>query len=494
VVLRYVSVAFTIAGICVVKTRFCCATKAHPCETAAGSSRSTFPAGERRVVERNLSTAFRISDVAYVTDTQWRALPAAAFLHAKVIVFGEGPQRLFRPQPNTPFPAAALDTMDVWGPAVLGRIVAIAPDPLYHRRYKAFIAAIDAAYRHPGLGASLVVHYGNWDPTTMTWLNELFGARPGNHTGSFQVAMSTVAYKYAHDAAIVRRIVPPFIDVNWELLRRTRDPYFFYFTSWPSYMTPVVIENRYTPRIITDETDVIFGRTINGAPMVLVGSAPGPRSIPVVLAMYECGNGIVEGDEECDDNNNISNDNCSALCTIERCGNAMLDAGEECDDGNAVDGDGCSSCTIDAGFDYATLLSVCGNNVTEAGEECDDGNLNDNDACDASCHLTSVDECGDVPAPCSSHANCSDPDFGTRGGVVCTCKAGFTGDGLSCLLDPSIVEDGYPVAPHDNRIRFKVDFGVAVPSVLAHVASSEQLSIPSAHSSMSSHAVTPSPA
>jgi cysteine-rich repeat protein len=64
-----------------------------------------------------------------------------------------------------------------------------------------------------------------------------------------------------------------------------------------------------------------------------------------------CGNGVMEGDEACDDGNTTDGDGCSSTCTIETpppppapcCGDGHLDAGEECDDGNTVSGDGCSA-------------------------------------------------------------------------------------------------------------------------------------------------------
>ena len=63
--------------------------------------------------------------------------------------------------------------------------------------------------------------------------------------------------------------------------------------------------------------------------------------------------------------NTIDGDNCNATCHIEECGNGVVDVGEECDDGNNNTCDGCSSCTID----------VCGDGLVCAlqNEACDDG-------------------------------------------------------------------------------------------------------------------------
>jgi cysteine-rich repeat protein len=56
-----------------------------------------------------------------------------------------------------------------------------------------------------------------------------------------------------------------------------------------------------------------------------------------------CGNHVIEGVEECDDNNNVNGDGCSSECLIEECGNTRVDFGEECDDGNLINNDGCSA-------------------------------------------------------------------------------------------------------------------------------------------------------
>jgi cysteine-rich repeat protein len=57
---------------------------------------------------------------------------------------------------------------------------------------------------------------------------------------------------------------------------------------------------------------------------------------------WRCGNGRLEGDEECDDGNVASGDGCSDTCRSE-CGDGVVQAaGEQCDDGNRTDGDGCS--------------------------------------------------------------------------------------------------------------------------------------------------------
>ena len=91
----------------------------------------------------------------------------------------------------------------------------------------------------------------------------------------------------------------------------------------------------------------------------------------VVSAAAMCGNAMLDGTEECDDNNQVDGDGCSSMCTLEpgwtcdqypppqsttmcgsTCGDGMIALGaEECDDGNNALGDGCSDlCLIEDGW------------------------------------------------------------------------------------------------------------------------------------------------
>jgi len=76
-----------------------------------------------------------------------------------------------------------------------------------------------------------------------------------------------------------------------------------------------------------------------------------------------CGDGRAEGDEECDDGNNIDTDMCDNSCDL-NCGNGVVDSLEECDDGNTLNGDTCSN--------ICTWTPICGNGKREVGEACDD--------------------------------------------------------------------------------------------------------------------------
>ncbi len=106
-----------------------------------------------------------------------------------------------------------------------------------------------------------------------------------------------------------------------------------------------------------------------------------------------CGDGVLDEGEECDDGNTTSEDGCSAACAIESCGDGVLQAGlgEECDDGNTASEDGCS---------VACIEESCGDRIVQAGlgEECDDGNRDDEDICSNDCLVRY--ECRHLPVAC----------------------------------------------------------------------------------------------
>jgi cysteine-rich repeat protein len=95
-----------------------------------------------------------------------------------------------------------------------------------------------------------------------------------------------------------------------------------------------------------------------------------------------CGNGQVEGDEECDDGNAIANDGCTPKCTYSCTENA------ECDNLNVCDG--VETCDV-------------GNHVCVAGEipTCDDRDDCTVDSCDPTtgCVTAPLDEDGDGHSP-----------------------------------------------------------------------------------------------
>ncbi len=102
----------------------------------------------------------------------------------------------------------------------------------------------------------------------------------------------------------------------------------------------------------------------------------------------ECGDGMLSGDEECDDGPaNADDAACLSTCKTNVCGDSFVLAGsEDCDDGNDADDDDCVAC----------VAASCGDGHVQAGvETCDDG-VNDDgyDGCSADCSALGP-HCGD---------------------------------------------------------------------------------------------------
>ena len=110
----------------------------------------------------------------------------------------------------------------------------------------------------------------------------------------------------------------------------------------------------------------------------------------------QCGNGVLEDGEECDDGNTVSGDGCSSVCQKEtspspNCGNGTKESGEQCDEG-ANNGQTCtpaynSSCTY-CSSDCKNVVvqgGKCGDGLKQDSEECDDGNTVSGDGCSSVC-------------------------------------------------------------------------------------------------------------
>jgi fibro-slime domain-containing protein len=108
-----------------------------------------------------------------------------------------------------------------------------------------------------------------------------------------------------------------------------------------------------------------------------VDCLPGPR----------CGDGVVNGDEICDNGVNsdayqLDETSCASGCVSPPfCGDGQIDAafGEQCDAGDASSED-YNGCT-----DACTFGPRCGDAVVNGDEECDDGNRQNNDGCNVNC-------------------------------------------------------------------------------------------------------------
>lgn len=119
----------------------------------------------------------------------------------------------------------------------------------------------------------------------------------------------------------------------------------------------------------------------------------------------ECGNGIVEEGEDCDEgseNSDAPDSACRLDCTERRCGDGIVGLEEDCDDGNRENGDECSS---------ACRFELCGNGILDGAssvlphpEECDGGDFLSHDGCSSACLIEDL-SWQQVPNPPTGHFN-----------------------------------------------------------------------------------------
>jgi cysteine-rich repeat protein len=178
----------------------------------------------------------------------------------------------------------------------------------------------------------------------------------------------------------------------------------------------------------------------------------GDGIIDAGTAEPNCGDGVVDGAEACDDGNSASDDACLNDCTLARCGDAItrmdLSAGETgfeaCDDGNSADDDGCLA---------GCIAARCGDGITRADlsaarpnfEACDDGNNADDDACTNGC---TVAACGDgilrtdLSVADANFEACDDGNEVAEDACTDRCEEAICGDAIA-RTDLDLGVDGF---------------------------------------------------
>ena len=95
-----------------------------------------------------------------------------------------------------------------------------------------------------------------------------------------------------------------------------------------------------------------------------------------------CGDGVVAGDELCDDGNNASGDGCAGRTNTLECALAYKAGSLP---------DGCRGCFAEGGYHCvgSECGTQCGDGFVTSDEVCDDGDTDSGDGCDASCNAES---------------------------------------------------------------------------------------------------------
>jgi len=168
-----------------------------------------------------------------------------------------------------------------------------------------------------------------------------------------------------------------------------------------------------------------------------------------LVQIAQCGNGIVEEDEDCDDGNSVNDDACPNSCTIARCGDGIVQEDEECDDGDTQSNDGCSeTCDLETGWvcngEPTVCETVCGDGFVRGEEECDDSNLSGGDGCWERCTVEYYWTCDGEPSICTN--SCGDGHI--RGDEECDDGGNADGDGCSsvCEVESDWICTGEPSA------------------------------------------------
>ncbi|HEV8547866.1 MAG TPA: DUF4215 domain-containing protein, partial [Polyangiaceae bacterium] len=190
---------------------------------------------------------------------------------------------------------------------------------------------------------------------------------------------------------------------------------------------------------------------------------------PCIL-VPQCGNGAVEGAEECDDGATTSGDGCSSTCRQEpgflcetpgkpcrktMCGDGKQEGSECCDDGNTVALDGCTADCLCEPSCPATgpCTAKCGNGIVEGTEACDDGNLSGGDGCSATCtiekgFMCKTPACTTVNGACVLQVPVTFRDFNSHSvtGGHPDFQPGFNSSGAVIgLVKDTLDADGKPV-------------------------------------------------
>ncbi len=168
---------------------------------------------------------------------------------------------------------------------------------------------------------------------------------------------------------------------------------------------------------------------------------PGETEVSLTVNVIQpCGNGIVSGDEQCDDGNTVDGDCCSSSCQIEEAGTVCREAvNGVCDSAEVCDGTS-GSCPANVSAPAGTACPADGNPCTD--DVCDGiggCGVANTAGCDDSLYCNGIDICaGGVcthPEPPCGDAECSTCDEDNDECGVITAGVSCDDDGDQCTND-----------------------------------------------------------
>ena len=171
-------------------------------------------------------------------------------------------------------------------------------------------------------------------------------------------------------------------------------------------------------------------------------SSTGLSGETTTMVVGECGDGVRDEGEACDDGNKVDEDACPSgakgTCAAAKCGDGIVYMGvEECD-GEEGCGENCE------------WMAECGNGAVEVGEACDDGNDVDEDACPSGAGGCKAEaKCGDgylwAEMEGCDDGNEEDGDQCPSGEGACVavakCGDGFVEEGVEGCDDKNDVDE-----------------------------------------------------